>query len=535
MVAVPLAPEESLFEEMKRYVRFTDADVRALVELYPHAAPRFEAVAREFYDRIREHERAHDVLKNDAQIERLQRSLVTWLHRFFRGARDDAYFEKTAEIGRVHVRVGLQQQYMLTAMTLIRTALADCAVSSLGHRSAAVCASLHRALDLELAIMMGAYHEDHLTRVRRLSRIELEQMDRTLAKTEHRYRYAVELARVIFIGLDAQANVRLYNREAERITGFGREEMLGAPFVDLLPEGAREEHGPLFELAAKGSGPAPDVLESCLRTRSGKTRDVQWQLAYAPSESDDEIALFVVGMDKTDENALNARLRQTEKLAAVGTLAAGLAHEIRNPLNGAQLHLTFLERGLRRAGLDDPDAHDAVKVVGEEIRRLSELVSEFLDFARPKPLDKKVASLQSICQRAAQLVMPAAQAGGVTIALDMPESELTLDVDGAKIEQVLLNLLQNAVEATAPIGGGSVSLRARRQPRHAVIEVEDDGPGLPGLDAPIFDAFFSTKPQGTGLGLAIAHRIVTDHGGDIDVVSHPGRTIFRIALPIRHG
>jgi PAS domain S-box-containing protein len=535
VVAAPLAPEESPYEEMKRYVRFDGADERALLELYPHATPLFERLAIEFYERIREHEKAHDVLKSEAQIERLKRSLVTWLHRFFRGTRDDAYFEETAAIGRVHVQVGLRQPYMLTAMSLIRSALAEAAGRALGARAAAVSASLHRALDLELAVMMGAYHDDHVARVRRMDRIELEQMDRTLAKTEHRYRYAVEQSRVIFMGLDARGDVRLFNREAERVTGFGREEILGTPFADLLPEGVREEHGPLFELAASGGGPAPDTLGSCLRTRSGKVRDVQWQLAYSPSESDEEIALFVIGLDKTDENALNARLRRSEKLAAVGTLAAGLAHEIRNPLNGAQLHLTFLERGMRRAGMNDPDAHDAVRVVGEEIRRLSELVSEFLDFARPSPLDTQPSSLRALCERAVELVAPVADESGVRVALDLPEIELTLAVDSAKIEQVLLNLLQNAVEATAPTGGGSVILRARRQPRHAVIEVEDDGPGLPGPNAPIFDAFFSTKPQGTGLGLAIAHRIVTDHGGSIDVTSHPGRTIFRIALPIRHG
>ena len=171
----------------------------------------------------------------------------------------------------------------------------------------------------------------------------------------------------------------------------------------------------------------------------------------------------------------------------------------------------------------------------EEIRRLSELVSEFLDFARPKPLEKKVHAIRELCERAVQLVTPSARAGGIAIGLDLPESEIELEADGAKLEQLLLNLLQNAVEATAPTGGGSVILRVRRQARRVAVEVEDDGPGLPSPDAPIFDAFFSTKPQGTGLGLAIAHRIVTDHGGDIDVTSRPGRTIFRIALPIRLG
>ena len=532
-MAVPKAArEETLYEEMKRYVRFTDADARALAALHPHAAPRFERIAVEFYDRIREHERAHDVFKDEAQVERLQKSLVRWLHRIFTGPYDQAFFEETAKIGRVHVRVGLDQHYMLTAMALIRLALERIAVETMGESAPAVSEAVHRALDLELAVMLGAYQEDHVARIQRLDRLERERVDRTLAKTEHRYRHAVELARVLIVGLDAHATVRLYNREAERVTGLGRDEVLGAPFSAILPEALRDDHGALFARAAEGEGPAQGTLESAVRTRSGKVRDVRWQLTYSPSAMDDEVVLFAVGQDMTDEHALATRVRQNEKLAAVGTLAAGLAHEIRNPLNGAQLHLTVLGRGLRRAGVDDPDTIEAVRVVGEEIRRLSELTTEFLDFARPKPLEKRVCSVRALCERAAQLVSFDAEAGGVRVGLDLPDADIEVEVDGDKIQQVLLNVLQNAVEATTP-ASGKVAVRVRRQPRRVVIEIEDDGPGLPSPDAPVFDAFFSTKPNGTGLGLAIAYRIVTDHGGEIDATSQPGRTIFRIALPVR--
>lgn len=530
---------EDLYAELKRYVRFGDADARALVALHPHAAPHFKHIAAEFYERVREHEQAHGVIQDEAQVERLKWSLARWLDGFLSAPRDRAYYDGVAKIGRAHVRVGLPQHFMFAAMALVRSALLRVAQESMGASAGAAQDAVNRGLDIELAVMIGAYHDDHVERIQRIDRLERQQVDRTLARTEHRYQHAVELSRVLIMGLDARAKVRLWNREAERVTGLARDEVIGSDFVDLIPEALREEHGPIFAHAAEGTAPRtstvplPDVLESVIRTRSGRVRDVRWQLAYAPSEVDDEIVLFVVGQDVTDENELAARMRQTEKLAAVGTLAAGLAHEIRNPLNGAQLHLTFLERGLRRAGVVDPDAHEAVRVVGDEIRRLSELVSEFLDFARPKPLEKKVHSVRTLCERAVQLVAPPASEGGVSIRLDLPETDLELEVDGAKVEQVLLNLLQNAVEATAPSGGGSVTVRVRRQPRRAVLEVEDDGPGLPGPDAPIFDAFFSTKPNGTGLGLAIAHRIVTDHGGEIDVQSRPGRTVFRIALPIR--
>jgi signal transduction histidine kinase len=269
-----------------------------------------------------------------------------------------------------------------------------------------------------------------------------------------------------------------------------------------------------------------------VRTKSGKIREVLWQLAVSPSEVEDAVVLFAVGQDTTDKNLLAHRVRQTEKLAAVVTLAAGLAHEIRNPLNGAALHVTFLERGLKRSGRAGGEAMEAVKVVGDEIKRLSALVSEFLDFARPQPLVKRRSSIRTLCERSVQMAAPDAAAASIQVKTDLPVADLELDLDAAKMEQVLLNLLKNAIEAQAPEGRGSVTLRVRRQPRQEIIEVEDEGPGLSDVNAPIFDPFFSTKPQGIGLGLAIAHRIVTDHEGAIDVHSRPGKTVFRITLPI---
>jgi signal transduction histidine kinase len=238
-----------------------------------------------------------------------------------------------------------------------------------------------------------------------------------------------------------------------------------------------------------------------------------------------------MGNDVTDEAALAERTRRSEKLAAVGTLAAGLAHEIRNPLNGAHLHVTFLERGLRKDGASS-DALEAVRVVGDEITRLSALVNEFLDFARPKPLDRKPISIREVCEHVATLAQADAVKARVDVKLDLPTNDIVVEGDRGKLEQVLLNLLQNAIEAMAPSGGGKAIVRARRQPISALLEVEDEGPGITESNAPIFDAFFSTKPTGTGLGLPIVHRIVTDHGGSITYESKPGCTIFRVTIPI---
>ena len=159
-------------------------------------------------------------------------------------------------------------------------------------------------------------------------------------------------------------------------------------------------------------------------------------------------------------------------------------------------------------------------------------MTEFLDFARPRPPQLTLTPARALCERVVHLVAAQAAAAHVRLVTDLPGRDAVLQADPAKLEQVLLNLLANGVEVLAPSGGGQLILRLRRQPRTVTFEVEDDGPGIPGPDTPVFDPFFSTKPDGTGLGLAISHRIVSDHGGDLIVESKPGRTVFRVTLPV---
>lgn len=505
---------ETRFEELKRYVRFVDDDAARLLAFRDTARPHFERIAQEFYERIREHEDAHAVFTGEEQIRRLQRSLVVWLERVLGGVYDEAYFQQTWRIGQVHVKVGLPQRYMFTAMALVRSSLVSIAEGTDNEGRSALRDAVNRLLDLELAIMLDSYREDLTSRIERAAHV-----------TEHRYVNAVELAAVIVIGLGRSGEIVFFNRYAEQITGWARDEAIGRSFAELLlPDDARETYAPSFSSAiAEGEVDIP------LKTRAGKVRDVLFRVARAPA-SDDVVTAFAVGSDVTEERAARIRAQQAERLAAVGTLAAGLAHEIRNPLNGAQLHVSFLERALKKSKVGDADALEAVEVVRDEIKRLARLVTDFLDFARPRPLVTAPMTVRALVEKVVPLVTTAADATHAKIVVDLPAAELTVEVDRERLQQVLLNLMQNAIEALAR--GGTVTVRARREPRLAVIDVEDDGPGLPSDSAPIFDAFFSTKPAGTGLGLAIVHRIVTDHGGTIDIESRPGRTRFRIRLPL---
>jgi len=226
--------------------------------------------------------------------------------------------------------------------------------------------------------------------------------------------------------------------------------------------------------------------------------------------------------------------QRAQRLASIGILAAGLAHEIRNPLNGAQLHLTLARRHISQHLAADAELLEAMEVAGSQLKRLSNLVTEFLDLARPRSLELSNVDLCELAGHAASRVRADSDAMGIVVRLDLPATPLKALADRERITQALVNLLKNGLEAAAgasSAGEQHVTLRGRGTSEVQVLEVEDTGAGVSSGGASIFDAFFTTKAKGTGLGLSVAHRIVTDHEGTLTFASAPGRTVFTIKLP----
>lgn len=227
-----------------------------------------------------------------------------------------------------------------------------------------------------------------------------------------------------------------------------------------------------------------------------------------------------------------ARMIQNEKLAAVGTFASGLAHEVRNPLNSVALQLSLLER--RTAPLEPKlagEIKDLIGIIREEIRRLDGLVSDFLELSRAGRLQLRPTDLDGLIDEVARLLRPEARSNGVTLRRTLLGGPLPLlALDAEKVKQVLINLVRNAIEAMP--GGGVVTLEAGSQDGAVTLNVHDTGPGLPaGLD--VFQLFVTTKPGGTGLGLSIAQQIVLEHGGELGAASQPGEgTTFTVRLPL---
>lgn len=233
--------------------------------------------------------------------------------------------------------------------------------------------------------------------------------------------------------------------------------------------------------------------------------------------------------DLKDAQALIIR---SEKMAVVGTFASGLAHEVRNPLNSIALQLSILERRIAplEAGLAG-ELQELIGVIRQEVRRLDNLVGDFLQFARTKRVQYRPASLDALIDEVMRLLRPEARVAGVTLRRQrVGEALPNLRMDAEKMKQVVINLVQNAIEAMP--GGGVVLVESGLLDGQARMVVHDTGPGLPdGLD--VFQLFVTTKAKGTGLGLSIAQQIVLEHGGEITAASEPRKgAAFTVTLPL---
>lgn len=235
----------------------------------------------------------------------------------------------------------------------------------------------------------------------------------------------------------------------------------------------------------------------------------------------------VVFQDLTMLRRMEEQVRRNERLAAVGVLAAGLAHEIRNPLSSMSGSIELLKSELPSGGRDER----LMDIVVRETERLDGLIDDFLGFARPAPPRKELVSFERLVGEAAELFRndPAAASCKLEISVD---EGVTGFGDEGQLRRALLNLLINAAQAREG-DGGSISVEARAVDRGIALSVSDDGSGIPGEDIPrIFDPFYTTRERGTGLGLALVHRTVEAHDGRVEVESEVGEgTRFTIELP----
>jgi signal transduction histidine kinase len=224
----------------------------------------------------------------------------------------------------------------------------------------------------------------------------------------------------------------------------------------------------------------------------------------------------------------HTQLTRADRLAALGQIAAGLAHEIRNPLAGIKGALDIIVAKVLQG---TPEAEFA-SIAAREVERLSDLVQEFLDYARPHAPELRSVRLDDVVEHVVLLLRTEAERAGVTLVYDGREPLLDTRMDPEQIRQVLFNVILNGIQASPSTA--EVRVESFSSAGHAVVQVTDRGLGIPTGDlAQIFDPFFTTKPHGTGLGLAISQRIIEAHQGEIDIRNADGGgAVVRISIPL---
>jgi len=384
-----LVSGQSYLDSLKGYVEFTDQSSRLLHAVQPVVEPHLERIIDDFYVGISEHPGARRAITGgEEQIGRLKTTLRRWLDELLRGPHDQAYLQRRARIGRVHVQIGLPQAYMFTAMNRIRGQVAEILDRALAQdpaRRAETLKAFHQIVDLELAIMLETYRED-----------------------------------------------------------------------------------------------------------------------------------------------MEEKARMSDRLATIGQFAAGIGHELRNPLSVIESSVFLLRQRLSPAGeVLDPGVARHLDKIGAEVRRSTRTINDLLELARNVPPRRRQVSLRATLNQAiADAHLPA----GVNVSLSVTDGAAALDPD--QIGRVLTNLMINASQAME--GSGHLWIDATQVDGHTHIRVRDDGPGVPAaVRSRIFETLFTTKAKGTGLGLALCRRIAEAHGGTITLEPSAAGACFLLSVPER--
>ncbi len=311
---------------------------------------------------------------------------------------------------------------------------------------------------------------------------------------------------------------------AEKFLGAPAADFLGRRVTDIFPPGH-----PLFEaLHLDGDQLTEGASETEVYTAEGRRRvGVSVQEIQGAG---DRMGALITLRDLDSIESINTQLQVSERLAAVGRITAGVAHEVKNPLNSMRLWLENLKESLPADA--DGAALQAVHVLDVEIDRLDAVVKRFLDFSRPMDVRLEPTQLADLLREVLEVAQPQLQKANVQVARLLPIGIPEVFVDRDLLKQAVLNLVLNAVEAMPT--GGQLQLTLSRRGEMAEITVGDTGKGIPTEDRQkVFQLFFTTRPGGSGIGLASTFRIVQLHNGSINFTSEVGRgTTFRIELPL---
>jgi two-component system, sporulation sensor kinase E len=362
-----------------------------------------------------------------------------------------------------------------------------------------------------------------LTRLDRVGQADLQAYLQRLSKEKGFFETIFNTLQEGIVVVDSHGRIRYLNHAITTLLGLDPAKALGSSMAQHL----KELDWP--SLLAEGR-----VVNRELEVFYPQQRYLNFYLVPLQDDETELLGYAIIFHDQTARREQAREVLESERLNAVTLLAAGVAHELGNPLNSLNIHLQLLERDLkqRSAGPEDKDLLESVRVARGEVARLDTIISQFLGAVRPAHATRSMVSINSVVRESLSFLEPEIKDRDVIVQEELAEGLPPIPANPDQLKQAFYNLIKNAVQALSH--GGILRVATSRSDTQLEISFEDNGTGIPIEDmAHITEPYFTSKKAGTGLGLFIVQRILHEHGGHLELLSQPGRgTTARIVLPL---
>jgi PAS domain S-box-containing protein len=359
---------------------------------------------------------------------------------------------------------------------------------------------------------------------------DLVRLGEEARRAERHLASVVESANDLVVSTDLKGQIVSWNTAAARVTGYEEAEVRLLNIAALCPETSRNDMSLILQRVPSEGRTEPVELE--LKSRQGVAIPISWVCSPMRDEAGNITGFVAVGRDLTERRKLQAQLFRSEKLAALGVMAGGIAHEIRNPL----AVVSCAAEMILRSPLSRSDRNECSNKIYRNVQRASGIIESLLRFARPSDRGASLRRLDfvEVVHQGVNLVANQLKLSGIDLRAELPARSIVVSGNEDLLQQVVTNLLLNAANAMDD-RGGKVTLEIEAKAGFVVLSVTDNGRGIPEGDLRnVFDPFFTTMPvgKGTGLGLSICYAIVNQHDGKIDVTSTAGQgTTITVSLP----
>lgn len=524
----------------KDYLLLTAEDEQALTSLQPLMARHVEELVEAFYGHLLQFADTRKLLSDELIATRLKDAQKRYLMSLVGGSYDERYRDDRLRIGQVHDRIGLTPQWYLGAYALYLNLLQPLLFREFRSHPDQFNffrMALTKVVFLDIQLAIEAYLGKSIEKLEFANR-QLAELSRQLEKGLYQKKTdlqkerdfittVLETSGALVVVLDTEGRIIRFNRACEQTTGYAFDEVAGRHFWDLflVPEEAEPVKAVFRRLV---EGHLPSQYENFWVTKQGGRRLISWANACVLNRMGQVEYIVATGLDVTEIKRVQEQLLQTERLAELGTLASGMAHEIGTPMNVILGRAEYL---LQRT--QEETTRKGLETIVTQVERITKIMNQLLAFARRRPIERRPMDLRQTVRDSLDVMRERLSRQQIQVETAWEDGVPLVNADPDQMTQVLLNLILNAVQAMPD--GGRLQVGLEQGNGQVRITVSDTGHGVAKEHlTKIFDPFFTTKEtgKGTGLGLTVVHGILREHGGTIEVESEPGRgTTFTITLP----